>query len=120
MFSDNEGKFIQVPDPSKAIEYLGHTKNWEESCTYEIEKFGGDSVLINEERMKKADRQLKKWIDMTERLLGRHPTTSSGENKEQQTLKDLFDVNFYNIFQIISYFCLFRVFIFYTNNIVYE
>jgi hypothetical protein len=42
--------------------------------------------------MKKADRQLKKWIDMTERLLNRHPSTNSGDNTEQQALKELFDV----------------------------
>lgn len=74
-YSDLEGKLINIPDIRKAIEYLGSTKLWEESCTREIEKFGGDTVLINEERMKKADRHLKKWIDMTERLLSRHPST---------------------------------------------
>jgi len=42
--------------------------------------------------MKKADRQLKKWIDMTERLLNRHPSTNSGDSAEQQALKELFDV----------------------------
>ncbi|CAF4671789.1 unnamed protein product, partial [Rotaria magnacalcarata] len=41
--------------------------------------------------MKKADRQLKKWIDMTERLLSRHPSTNSGDNTEQQALRDLFE-----------------------------
>jgi hypothetical protein len=45
--------------------------------------------------MKKADRQLKKWIDMTERLLSRHPSTNSGDNAEQQALKDLFDVRLF-------------------------
>jgi len=42
--------------------------------------------------MKKADRQLKKWIDMTDRLLNRHPSSHSGENSEEQTLKELFEV----------------------------
>jgi len=81
-----------VPDIKRANEYLRSTKLWEESCTREVEKFGGDTVLINEERMKKADRNLKKWIDMTERLLSRHPATNSGDQAEQQSLKDLFDV----------------------------
>jgi len=96
--SDIEGKLIHIPDVRKTIEYLGYTKLWEELCTREIEKFGGDTVLINEERMKKADKQLKKWIDMTERLLNRHPSTNSGDNSEQQVLKELFDVkiNFLN------------------------
>jgi len=93
--SDLEGKLIHVPDVKKATEYLAQTKLWEESCAREIEKFGGDTVLINEERMKKADRQLKKWIDMTERLLSRHPSTNSGDNAEQQALKDLFDVRLF-------------------------
>lgn len=88
---DADGKFIQVPDIKRAIEYLSSTKHWEESCTREVEKFGGDTVLINEERMKKADRNLKKWIDMTERLLSRHPATNSGDQTEQQALRDLFD-----------------------------
>ncbi|CAF3331691.1 unnamed protein product [Rotaria socialis] len=88
---DLEGKLSQVPDPRKVIEYLNEIKRWEDSCTHEIEKFGGDTVLINEERMKKADRQLKKWIDMTERLLSRHPSTNSGDNTEQQALRDLFE-----------------------------
>ncbi len=96
-YSDLEGKLNHIPDPKKAIEYLGYTKLWEESCTREIEKFGGDTVLINEERMRKADRQLKKWIDMTERLLNRHPSTNSGDNVEQQALRELFDVRILNI-----------------------
>jgi len=96
-YSDLEGKLIHVPDIRKAIDYLAYTKLWEESCTREIEKFGGDTVLINEERMKKADRQLKKWIDMTERLLNRHPSTNSGDSTEQQTLKELFDVRLLKI-----------------------
>ena len=75
---------------------MGYTRIWEESCTREIEKFGGDTVLINEERMKKADRYLKKWIDMTERLLSRHPSTNSGDQAEQQALKDLFDVRIFS------------------------
>jgi len=29
---------------------------------------------------------------MTERLLSRHPATNSGDQAEQQSLKDLFDV----------------------------
>ncbi|CAF1214104.1 unnamed protein product [Rotaria sordida] len=88
---DLEGKFIHIPDQRKTIEYLSQIKLWEESCTREIEKFGGDTVLINEERMRKADRQLKKWIEMTERLLNRHPSTNSGDHTEQQALRDLFD-----------------------------
>jgi hypothetical protein len=93
--SDLEGKLIQIPDIRKAIEYLAYTKIWEESCTREIEKFGGDTVLINEERMRKGDRHLKKWIDMTERLLSRHPPSNSGDNTEQQALKDLFEVRIF-------------------------
>ncbi|CAF3662745.1 unnamed protein product [Rotaria sp. Silwood1] len=88
---DLEGKLTQIPDQRKTIEYLSQIKLWEESCTREIEKFGGDTVLINEERMKKADRQLKKWIEMTERLFSRHPSTNSGDHSEQQALRDLFD-----------------------------
>ncbi|CAF3964124.1 unnamed protein product [Rotaria sp. Silwood2] len=88
---DAEGKFTQIPDQRRTIEYLTQIKLWEDSCTREIEKFGGDTVLINEERMKKADRQLKKWIEMTERLLSRHPSTNSGDHSEQQVLRDLFD-----------------------------
>ena len=42
--------------------------------------------------MKKADRHLKKWIDMTERLLNRHPSSNTGDNNEQEALKDLFEV----------------------------
>jgi hypothetical protein len=42
--------------------------------------------------MKKGDRYLKKWIDMTERLLARHPASNSGDDTEQQALKDLFEV----------------------------
>jgi hypothetical protein len=41
--------------------------------------------------MRKADRQLKKWIDMTDRLLSRHPSANSGDNAEHQALKELFD-----------------------------
>lgn len=103
-FSDLEGKLTSTPDIRRAVDYLGYTKLWEESCTREIEKFGGDTVLINEERMKKADRQLKKWIDMTERLLNRHPSTNSGDNAEQQALKDLFDVKFHLPTSIIYFF----------------
>ena len=46
--------------------------------------------------MRKADRQLKKWIDMTERLLNRHPSTNSGDSIEQQALRELFDVKILN------------------------
>lgn len=92
MPSDAEGKLTQVPDQRRAIEYLGYTKLWEESCTREIEKFGGDTVLINEDRLRKADRCLRKWIDMTERLLGRHPATGDGDAAEQQSLKEFFQV----------------------------
>ena len=80
----------QIPDQRRAIEYLGYTKLWEEFCTREIEKFGGDTVLINEDRLRKADRYLRKWIDMTERLLGRHPTIGDGDAIEQQMLKEFF------------------------------
>lgn len=91
--SDAEGKFNRIPDIRKTIEYLYQIKQCEEACSHEIEKFGGDTVLINEERMKKADRNLKKWIEMTERLLTRHPSTSMGDNAEQQSLRELFEVN---------------------------
>ncbi|CAF1239746.1 unnamed protein product [Adineta steineri] len=91
---DHDGKLKHLPDQKKTIEYLTQTRIWEESCTREVEKFGGDTILINEERMKKADRQLKKWIDMTERLLNRHPPSNTGDNNEREALKDLFDCIF--------------------------
>ncbi|UJR32075.1 hypothetical protein I4U23_019543 [Adineta vaga] len=88
---DADGKITHIPDPKKTIEYLTQTRIWEELCTHEVERFGGDTILVNEERMKKADRNLKRWIDMTERLLNRHPSSNTGDNIEQETLKDLFD-----------------------------
>ena len=98
---------------------MSYTKVWEESCTREIEKFGGDTVLINEERMRKADRYLKKWIDMTERLLARHPAANSGDDAEQQGLKDLFEVRISGekLIEIVFFFS-FRIFIFYIYNFV--
>jgi hypothetical protein len=42
--------------------------------------------------MKKADKSFKKWIDMTERLLSRHPSTNTADNAEQQAIRDFFDV----------------------------
>jgi hypothetical protein len=68
--------------------------------------------------MRKADRQLKKWIDMTERLLSRHPSTNSGDNEEQQALKELFDVRKSSI-RFLNYF-FFRIFIYCIYNIEYE
>ncbi|CAF0912480.1 unnamed protein product [Adineta ricciae] len=88
---DPDGKLLSIPDSKKTIEYLTQTRVWEELCTHEVEKFGGDTILVNEERMKKADRNLKRWIDMTERLLNRHPSSTTGESSEQEALKDLFD-----------------------------
>ena len=83
---------IQVPDQRKAIEYLGFTKLWEDTCTREIEKFGGDTVLINEERLRKADRQLRNWIELYERLITRHPSTSTSDTADLKAFKEVFDV----------------------------
>ena len=88
-FRDPDGKLLSIPDSRKTIEYLTQTRVWEELCTHETEKFGGDTILVNEERMKKAERNLKRWIDMTERLLNRHPSSTTGESSEQEALKDL-------------------------------
>ena len=94
-FSDHEGKFARVPDVNRAIEYLGYTKLWEELCAREVEKFGGDTILINEDRMKKADRQLRKWIELTNRLLARHPSAMSSEvNADHHVLTVSFEVRF--------------------------
>ena len=116
--SDAEGKLTQTPDQSKSVEYLNRIKQWEETCTREIEKFGGDTVLINEERIKKADRHLKKWTDMTERLLNRHPSSNSGNNAEQEALRNLFDVTILLSISYFQMFTCFRLFIFYIHNIV--
>ena len=118
--SDLEGKYVQTPDTRKAIEYLGYTKIWEESCTREIEKFGGDTVLINEERIKKADRYLKKWIDMAERLLSRHPSSNSGDTAEQQALRDLFDVRRFLMENSQEGFFSFLEYLFFTFTISYS
>ena len=56
---------------------------------------------------------------MTERLLSRHPATNSGDNAEQQSFKELFDVRRKQKTDddLISFF---RIFIFYIYNIVFE
>lgn len=68
------------------------TKGCEDSCTREIEKFGGDTVLINEDRLRKADRHLRNWIEMSERLLSRHPSTSSADSNDQTMFNETFQM----------------------------
>ncbi len=84
-FWSKDGKLQQLPDLRKATNIFGELRYWQELIYKQSELFCGDSVLISEEKLNKAEHFLNKWMDATSMLVNRHSSSAN-----DQKYKDVF------------------------------
>ncbi|KAL5011861.1 hypothetical protein ScPMuIL_010412 [Solemya velum] len=84
-----EGHFIKPPKEEKMRDFLKDIKRWQEILGKETDKFAGDILLSDRERLNKIEHETEGWTENANRVFSRHFGQSGKLHSDQKNLNKL-------------------------------